>query len=272
VPVPTSPLKVAGILGNLSTNEAQVLTGALAAFQSSHVHIGREVFVDVIPESLSGASSAELQVTLHSDDSSTPPAYANGSPNGATDPEISRFSKSDTTTRVRVDSVKMFEVTSFSAILDKSRSNFPIIPPFVEIPYIGSLLSVPLKHAQEFHSNIAVMSAVIIPTASDLAYGIRFVADRLIEPPPLASKTGCYWPPAVHAVQINGFTYPCKLRPAISLTDFAGQPVREFHRRMIQCLATDMHSADPSLLWANDPSGAAACSALTYDKVAADAN
>jgi hypothetical protein len=109
------------------------------------------------------------------------------------------------------------------------------------------------------------MSAVVIPTATDLAYGLRFVADRLIEPPSLSTKFGCYWPP-------TGPAHTCHLRPAISLTDFAEQPVREFHRKMIHCLATDMHSADPNFLRADDASGTSECNHLTYNMVSADAN
>lgn len=271
--VPTAkPTLPTGVLSNLSLNQAQVIVGALSALQSSHVHIGREVFVDVVPEALSQASSAELQVTLHADDSSSPPAYTVAAPAGVTDPEISRFSKSELTTRIRVDSVKMFEVSSFAAVLDKSRSNFPLIPPLIQLPYIGSLLSFPVRPAKEFHSNIAVMSAVIIPTANDLALGIRFVADRLIEPPPLLAGSGCYWPPVGGVGPTPGYQRPCKLRPTISLGDFAGQSPREFHRRMIHCLATSMHAANANSFPADHNSGAAFCRNLTYDQVPTDAN
>jgi hypothetical protein len=271
--VPTAkPTLPVGVLSNLSLNQAQVIVGALGAIQSSHVHIGREVFVDVIPEALSQASSAELQVTLHADDSSSPPAYTVGAPAGVTDPEISRFSKSQVSTRIRVDSVKMFEVSSFSAVLDKSRSNFPLIPPLIQLPYIGSFLSWPVRPGKEFHSNIAVMSAVIIPTANDLALGIRFIADRLIEPPPLQVESGCYWPPTGGAGPAPGFPQPCKLRPAISLGDFAGQSPREYHRRMIQCLATKRHAANPNSFPADTNPSSAFCNNLTYNQVPTDAN
>jgi hypothetical protein len=271
--VPTAkPTEPVGVLSNLSLNQAQVLVGALGALQSSHVHIGREIYVDVVPESLSGSSSAELQITLHADDSSNPPTFTVGGPAGATDPEISRFSKSETSTRIRVDSVRMFEVTSFSAVLDTSRKNFPIVPPFVQLPYIGSILSWPGKPGKEYHSNIAVMSAVVIPTATDLALGIRFVADRLIEPPPLEQSIGCYWPPVGSAGAVPAYPRPCNLRPTISLSDFAGQSVREYHRKMIQCLATKMHGTDPNSFPADHLAGANFCGNLTYSEVPVDAN
>jgi len=70
----------------------------------------------VKPASLLGANSAELQVTLKADDEATSGLYSSGTTSGA-DAEISRFGKNDTTTRVRVDSLKLFEVSSFASQL-----------------------------------------------------------------------------------------------------------------------------------------------------------
>jgi hypothetical protein len=272
--VPTSkPAKPQGILSNLSLNQAQVLAGAIGAFQPNHAHIGRQTTVDVLPESLSGASSAELQVALHSADGANPPSFVWSAPGGPSDPEVSRFSNSSISTRIRVDSVKMFEVASFSAELLTSRKNIPIAPvPLVQLPYVGSVFSIPLHPAREFHSNIAVMSAVIIPTATDLASGIRFVADRLVEPPPLGQKLGCYWPPYGAHQPSPAYPHLCKLRPAIALSDLADQPIREFHRKVIYCLSTGMMVAESNLLDGDDVTGQAECNDLTFSEVPADAN
>jgi hypothetical protein len=272
--VPTSkPAKAQGVLSNLSLNQAQVLAGAIGAFQPSHAHIGRQTTVDVLPESLSGASSAELQVALHSADGASPPSFAFSAPGGPSDPEVSRFSNSSISTRIRVDSVKMFEVASFSAELVNSRKNIPIAPiPLVQLPYVSSVFSIPLHPAREFHSSIAVMSAVIIPTATDLASGIRFVSDRLVEPPPLSQKLGCYWPPFGGQLPSPAYPHLCKLRPAIALADFADQPIREFHRKMIYCLSTGMSAAESNLLDHKDATGLDECSNLTFREVPADAN
>jgi hypothetical protein len=272
--VPTSkPAKAQGILSNLSLNQAQVLAGAIGAFQPNHAHIGRQTTVDVLPESLSGASSAELQVALHSADGANPPSFVWSAPGGPSDPEVSRFSNSSISTRIRVDSVKMFEVASFSAELLTSRKNVPIFPvPLVQLPYLSSVFSIPLHPAREFHSNIAVMSAVIIPTATDLASGIRFVADRLVEPPPLGQKLGCYWPPYSGHPPSPNYPHFCKLRPAVALSDLADQPIREFHRKTIYCLSTGMTAAESNLLPSDDVTGQAECNDLTFSEVPADAN
>lgn len=274
-PVNSSPSAPKGVLANLSLNQAQVLMGAVGAFQSTPAHIGRETLVDVLPESLSGASSAELQVGLRSADSANPPSYVVSGPLGgsSTDPQVSRFSNSTVSTRIRVDSVKMFEVASFSAELYYARKNIPILPvPLVQLPYVGSVLSWKVSPAREYHSSVAVMSAIIIPTATDLATGIRFVADRLVEPPPLSQPSGCYWPPYSQSKPPAGFPHLCQLRPAISITDFANQTIREFHRKMVQCLATGSEEAQPNLLPHSDATGRAECGNLTFAEVPNDAN
>jgi hypothetical protein len=60
---------------------------------------------------------------------------------------------------VRVDSVKLFEISSFTAIVERAHSRFPLLPPFVEIPYIGTFAGVPIGPAREFHSSSAILSA-----------------------------------------------------------------------------------------------------------------
>jgi hypothetical protein len=258
-----------GVLANLTFNQAQVLMGALSAYQGSKAQIGRQLNVDVTPRSLIGASAAELQVTLTADDSASPPVYSSGGMKGS-DPEVSRFATNETTTHVRVDSVKLFEVSAFSAVLQNRRPRLPLLPPFVELPYIGTLAGVPLPAAKQFHSSTAILSAVVVPTATDLAYGIRFIADRIV----LEGPEPCSWPPpqttAGIAQPINYLsTRPCKLRHVESLSDFSGQPVREFNRMMVQCLATDMWSPNPSQYGFNEGERQT-CYHLTYDKVLGD--
>ena len=258
-----------GVLANLSFNQAQVLLGALSAYQSSKAQIGRQLNVDVTPRSLVGASAAELQVTLKADDSASPPIYSSGGMKGA-DPEVSRFATNETTTHVRVDSVKLFEVSSFSAVLQNRRPRLPLLPPFVELPYIGTLVGVPLPAAQQYHSSTAVLSAVVVPTATDLAYGIRFLADRIVEEGP----EQCAWPPpqtpAGAAEEIDyARQRPCKLRHAESLADFASQPIREFNRMMVQCFATDMESPNPNQ-FGFAPDEASTCVNLNFGRVLHD--
>jgi hypothetical protein len=217
--------KTAGILNNLTFNEAQVLTGALASFQSSHAQIGRAIDLKVTPRALSGASSTEMDITLKVDDSGTPTRYTGTASQNF---NLSRVATHDTTTHVRVDSLSLFEVSAVGAQLTLSKPPFPIILPGVELPYIGSLVGWPRKPAEEFHSSVAIMSALVVPTAADLAYGLAFVDDRIILAPPGVCRRP--W-------DVLSNLPPCKSGAVTTLDEFRS-PIRSFHQAKRECIAT----------------------------------
>jgi hypothetical protein len=250
------------ILDNLSFNEAQVLIGALKSYQTTQAQIGRGLTVDAIPRSLNGASSAEIDVTLNADESAAPTYY--GGMHAGSDLNLSRVAKHDTSTRVRVESIKLFEVSSFSAILQRSRPRFPLIPPFVELPYIGTIAGIPLPAAKEYHNSTAILSAIVVPTAADLAYGLTFQSDRVVDP-----SGACQWPTIVEQ-KIEQPAKPfCQLRRALSLSDIDKQPIRNFHKAVIHCLSTDMIAPNSSL---ESVPAEHACDNLVFGKVLHDAN
>ncbi len=211
------------LLQNISPIQAQVLVGALNAMQSSEVQIGKSLDVSVTPRSLNGASAAEINVTLNADDVASPTYYA-PSQSSAANADVSRVATHDTTTTVRVDSLKLFDISSFSAALQRSRPRFPVIPPFVELPYIGTLAGVPLPAVKEYHTSTAVLSAIVVPTATDIAYGLTFVMDRMVD----ASHIGdCYWPGAQNS---HGPTHPHSARRSRSPT-WTASPLSTSTRR-----------------------------------------
>jgi hypothetical protein len=213
------------------------LPAVLANYQTSYAQIGRQLSFTATPRSLATASSAEIAVTLNADESAGGPLYTGP---GATDPAFntSRVANHDTTTRVRVDSIKLFEVSSFSAIVERSRSRFPLLPPFVEIPYIGTFAGIPLGSAKEFHSSTAIISAYVVPTAADIAYGLHFVSDLAVDglnPGPCSFFKGAAGPDVKNA---------CVFRKMFSLNDVdEQQPIREFNKNITRCFATDTSSA-----------------------------
>ena len=210
----------------------KALSAALANYQTTYAQIGRQLSLSATPRSLSTASSAEIAITLNADESAGGPTYTGG---GATDPAVntSRVANHDTTTRVRVDSIKLFEVSSFSAIVERSHSRFPLLPPFVEIPYIGTFAGIPLGAAKEFHSSTAIISAYVVPTAADIASGLRFVPDLVVNglnPGPCSFYRGAAGPDVANA---------CLFRKALSLHDLNKQPIRDFNKKIIRCFKTD---------------------------------
>jgi len=271
----SNPTALNALVGATRFNEAQLIAAGLTQYASSHIHIGRELSVDVKPESLLGANSAELQVTLKADDEAASGVYSSGGTGAGTDAEVSRFGKSDTTTRIRVDSLKLFEVSSFATQLMAPKKRFPLLPiPGLEMPYFGSILSIPLRPAREFHSSMAVMSAIVIPTATDLAFSARFVADRLLAPENPARNADdmtdtCYWPTDATDSKVQNRP-PCRTRPMVSLRDFNGKPVREFNRMMTHCFATGGISATPNLIPVDDAIARQMCASLSFRDVLGD--
>lgn len=210
-----------------------LIASALANYQTSFAQIGRQLSFTAAPRTLATASSAEIAVTLNADESAGLPLYTGP---GANDPAFntSRVANHDTSTRVRVDSIKLFEVSSFSAIVQRSRSRFPLLPPFVEIPYIGTFAGIPLGAAKEFHSSTAIISAYVIPTAADIAYGLRFVSDLVVDAPqsgPCSFYKGAAGPDVTN---VCVFRYP-----HYAWHDLPEQPIREFNRNITHCFATD---------------------------------
>lgn len=202
---------------NLTANEAAVLLGALNSVQPAQAKIGRELKLDITPHALAGASSAELEVKLTADESGSPTLFKADKQSEDT---LSRVAKHDTNTRVRVESLKLFDVSAFSAMLQRPRSKFPIVPPLFEVPYFGSFIGLPLPGAKVYHRSTAIVSAIIVPTAADLAFGIEFSSDRIC------------------GDDIGTSEGSLNCNRANSPYDFGSLALRSFHKAMVQCFAS----------------------------------
>lgn len=159
---------------NLTAEAAQSLIALTQSVQSKTAQVGRDLNLNVTANSLSGASSAELDVQLDSTEVGDP-KYLDDK-NASSNDNVSRVASHKTTTKVRVDSLKLFEVSSFSAILTHGRS-VPLLPPFIDLPYLGNLARLRLPPGTVYHRSFAIVSAVIVPTAADIANAIEFRSD-----------------------------------------------------------------------------------------------
>jgi hypothetical protein len=211
---------------NLSADEAAAIIGTLNSVKPSISKVGREFKIDITPRSLSGASAAELEINMTTQETADPTLYTNGK---ADSDNLSRMAKHTTETKVRLESAKLFEISAFTALLQRSRKNFPLVPPFVEIPYINSILSLPLPGAKEYHMSTAIMSAVVVPTAADLASGLVFTDDRVAMARDGAKEAVC-------AVTISD-SKNCVIRRAISTSQFPAYSIGEYHKAMIRCFS-----------------------------------
>jgi hypothetical protein len=139
-----------------------------------------------------------------------------------------------------VESVKLFDVSSFVAELDRPRAKFPLVPPFIELPFIGSIASIPLPRARVYHRSTAIVSAIIVPTAADLAYGLVFTPDRG------ALKT--------RGNTRNSGNPPYRFYSYSDLSQMRRAPIYAYHKEMVNCLAK--HQTDAS-----------ACRKITFSTV-----
>jgi len=163
---------------------AELIAAAIRAEQRLVARVGRHLNIEVTSNTLRGASACEMNVSLDSVEADKPSMLNTVGAGTSADDNLSRVAKHTTNTKVRVDSTKLFEVSSFAAALVRGRS-IPLIPPGVDLPYIGSIARLRLPPGTVYHRSFAIVSAVIVPTAADLANVIEFSED--LEEVPSAS-------------------------------------------------------------------------------------
>jgi hypothetical protein len=235
-----SPL--ANVLGNAATQApVSLLSGVLSSYQKTYAQIGRTLQLQAVPRALATASSAEISVYMKAADPASAPLYTGGPPS-ALQQNTSEISNFEVTTRIRVDSVKLFELSSYSAVLQRPKSKFPLLPPFVEIPYIGTIAGIPLPDAKEYHESTAIISAMVAPTASDIGFGLRFWDDLVLYDNEPGETGECSLAGEV-PVKEDAVTAPdkkptCRARVALSPLDLHA-PLPAYHEAMVLCFSTE---------------------------------
>jgi hypothetical protein len=234
----TSPL--AGVLGAAATQApVSLLTNILASYQKTYAQIGRTLQLQAVPRSLSTASAAEISVYMKAGDPANSPVYSGGPPS-AQQQNTSEVSDYEVTTRIRIESVKLFELSSYSAVLQRSRSKFPLLPPFVEIPYLGTLAGIPIPAAKEYHASTAIISAMVVPTAADIGFGLPFFDDLVLYGPAGKCVFRAEESPETPEPSADGSKPPpvCEVRRALSTSDLHAS-VTTFNDAMVLCLADE---------------------------------
>jgi hypothetical protein len=219
----------------LGAAPVSLLSGLLSSYQKTYAQIGRSLQLQAVPRTLATASAAEISVYLQAADPASTPVFSGGPPS-AQQQNNSEVSNHEVTTRIRIDSVKLFELSSYSAVLQRSRSKIPLVPPLVEIPYIGTLAGIPVGAAKEYHQSTAVISAMVVPTAVDIGYGLRFSDDLVL-----------YGPAGTCRMGTEGDEPLCNVRRALAGADLHA-PLQEHHDRLILCLSTEVAGRQPATL------------------------
>jgi hypothetical protein len=210
------------LTGNLSADAA---TGALALLAQvsptkQTVSIGRELDMSVTPYTLSAANGAELDVEITAkDNGATVVGAATTGTSTKVDDLSSRVSNHHIKSHVRLQSLKLFELSSLDSTLARGKTPWKLVDPYLEIPVFGGLVSVPRHPDLIRQRSVVFLSAVVVPTAADLAAT------------PLDEDT-------------YGFQTQSTGRPLHTISpDLLGK-VEAYHRRVIDCLSAATTDAD----------------------------
>ena len=237
----------------------QALANVANAYQTTYAQVGRSLAITAIPRSLATASSAEIVVSLNADTNRPPPLTMEAARKTA---PRRIFRASPNTILLRACASSPSSSSRFlrsRPVLQRSQSRFPLIPPFVQLPYIGTIAGIPLPPAREYHSSTAILSAIVVPTAADIAYGLEFLTDQVI----YGGEAGpCSYMLSAAASGVK----PCQVRRAVSMKDFHSQPIKSYNKAIVRCFATDMQSPYSSIKGFTADS-AGACTALSFDQL-----
>jgi hypothetical protein len=180
---PSTLADYATALGNAESSQPAILksnlpadavTASLAALAKATppkqtVSIGREFDLTVTPYTLSGANGAELDIDVTSKDNGASIFTAGTATATSSDDLASRVDNHHVKTHVRLQSLRLFEVSSLDSMLARGKTPWKPFDPYLEIPVLGELVRI-TRHPDLIRQRSTVfLSAVIIPTAADLA-------------------------------------------------------------------------------------------------------
>ena len=233
----TSPLTLSDILksdSDLSSSLQNVLRpkeilllsafAKIASQPRAYAEIGRGMHLIITPNVLDTASSAELNIDLAVGEGSAP--EVKGGKEGQVD-TLDRVSSHTVKDHVRVESLKLFEVSAFDMDLRHQQTDF-VIPPigqvweavFGPIPGFGQLFRLRRPPLEVDNRSWAMVQAMIVPTAMDLGLSLRFELDRVYKD---AQRT----------------SYGEFKRPEGEILKARG-----FHKKLMGCI---LNSSDPKL-------------------------
>jgi hypothetical protein len=150
----------------------------------------------ITPISLDTASAAELHLSLQiSNPTTTVDASKNSSSSFIRQDLANSVSNYNVQTAVRVDSLKLFQVSSLSMDLTHPQSSVPVPvvgwaweAVFGAVPGMKDVLTIPRSPLTVQNRSIAVVRAVVVPTAFDLGLSLPFRSDHIEDPISLTSK------------------------------------------------------------------------------------
>lgn len=173
------------LTANMTANEA---VGTLAALQVLNrapviAKIGKGLTLTATAYSLSGAAGAEMDITAESNENGAEQLTAatasnESSTNIVNDDMASRVSDHKVSTRVRLNSLNLFNLSTMQSVLARGKTPWKPFDP-LEVPLLGELVKVPRDPDITYHRSFIFINALIVPTASDLGGGTAYSNDLI---------------------------------------------------------------------------------------------
>jgi hypothetical protein len=144
--------------------------------------LGKELNLTSTVHSLSGAYGMELDLLIDSAESGTPQLVTSGAATTKTDDLNSRVTTHHLQTKVRVDSLKLFEVSTARSLVARGQAPWVPLDPYFEVPVLSQLVRKPRKPKSVHTQSLLFANALVVPTAIDLGYGNPITPDATLVP------------------------------------------------------------------------------------------
>jgi hypothetical protein len=155
-----------------------ILTALGATLNPSKVtaHIGRELDLTVTAHTLSGAYGAELDVQVNSKENGQS-VYTQGA-STTSDDLNSRVAAHSVNTHVRLDSLRLLQLSTMSSVLARSQPPWRPFDPYIEIPGLNMIVKHPKNPKEVYTQSLVFLDAMVVPSAIDLGYGFPITSDK----------------------------------------------------------------------------------------------
>ncbi len=212
--------------------ELLTVLGQTLTPKATTAHLGRGLDLAVTAHTLSGAYGADLDLSVQSTENGAGLVQAGSST--TSDDLNSRVSQHTVDTHVRVDSLKLFKVSTLSAVLARGQAPWKPIDPLFEVPALGLLIKRPLKPKEVYTQSLVFVDAMIVPTAADLGFGVPMVDDQ---------------------IQLENGRYR-ELKSLEAFPDYLGYRILQYHQRVVDCLSREyIDQTGEVRVWVNGAPG-----------------
>jgi len=221
----TSSTPLSSLVTSLAPAKAVELATAIGETltpKPSAAHLGRGLDMTVTAHPLSGAYGAELDIEVKATENGAG-IIQSGSATKSDDLN-SRVSQHNVNTHVRVDSLKLFTISTLSSVLARSQKPWKPFDPVFEVPGLGLLVQKPRKPQQVYTQSLVFVDALIVPTAADLGNGVPMVFDL--------HETGANEFEILYSLD--------KLAPQHAL----GERILQYHQGIVDCLNREYIGSD----------------------------